>query len=501
VLASHYQEAIRADPDAADVDALRASARERLTAAGQAAASLALGSEADRYFGQAAELSSDGFERAQLLEQAGRALWRSGDAETAEVRLREAIKLHEQNGRTSGGPAAVTLATAIATEGRPEDARGLIERFLAREPNEGDVILRAQAQAALANWLTLEGDRNAEADALFVEALETLERARELPALAEAMARRGVFLQILGRLEEALAVTSHARRLAEQHDVPAVALRATFTQVAVLLGIDQHLQALGDVERGLELARERGDRTWERMMLSELIQCHVFLGRWDEWTVRLLPEMLISEHDAVTNFLTGDAMLVAAARGDDRLLERCIALASPNRDAADPEFRAMARVTLAREAIERGRLDEVVELLKSVVVAQGISGELRSSGYALATDAALRGSNHAAISELLTSLERLEPVEVTPVRLAQRARLQAEQAHLAGDRERTAVEERRAVDLLRSVDARSLIADAMLDSVRRGGDPEALAQARTIYEELGATAWLARLETGLEVTA
>ncbi|MFL5824197.1 MAG: adenylate/guanylate cyclase domain-containing protein [Solirubrobacteraceae bacterium] len=52
VLASHYLEAIRAEPEADDVSALRASARQRLTAAGQAAASLALGPEADRYFEQ-----------------------------------------------------------------------------------------------------------------------------------------------------------------------------------------------------------------------------------------------------------------------------------------------------------------------------------------------------------------------------------------------------------------------------------------------------------------
>src|SRR3954451_13757941 len=48
VLPSHYLEAIRADPEAGDVGALRAAARERLTDAGRAAASLALGPEAQR---------------------------------------------------------------------------------------------------------------------------------------------------------------------------------------------------------------------------------------------------------------------------------------------------------------------------------------------------------------------------------------------------------------------------------------------------------------------
>jgi hypothetical protein len=48
---------------------------------------------------------------------------------------------------------------------------------------------------------------------------------------------------------------------------------------------------------------------------------------------------------------------------------------------------------------------------------------------------------------------------------------------------------------------RPLLADAGLDSVRRRGESEALAEAREIYEQLGATRWLERIEAELEVTA
>ncbi len=500
VLASHYLEAIAADPDAEDARTLRKSARERLTAAGQAAASLALGSEADRYFAQAAELSTDDLERAKLLEQAGRALWRSGDSETAEVRLREAIALHERTGRSSGGPAAVTLATALATAGRRDEAYKLMERFLADESADRDRVLRAQALAAVANWVTIEGDTE-QAERLFAEALVTLEHARELPALAEAMARRGVLLQILGRFEESLALTSHARRLAEQHDVPAVALRAMFTQIALLLEFDQYSSALPDIHRGLEIARELGDRTWERMMLSELIQCQVSLGNWDDPAVALLPDLLVGEHDAVTSYLLAYAAQVAAARGDEALLARTVELAAPRRDSGDPEFIAMARVALAHEARAHGRLGEVIELLRPVFAASEISGELRTEGYALTTDAALTSRDESTVAELLASLEALRPVNITPVRMAQRARLLAEQAHLRGDRESTAAHEREAVELLRSVGVRCLLVDALLDSSRRGGDAVALAEARAIYEELGATRLLERLDGVTEVVA
>ena len=123
VLASHYQEAIRADPDADDVAELRASARETLTAAGRAAASLALGPEAQRYFEQAAELAEDDLERAELFEQAGRALWQSGDPTGAEQALRRAIEFHERGGTSLGGSAAIALASVLRYQGRVDDAR------------------------------------------------------------------------------------------------------------------------------------------------------------------------------------------------------------------------------------------------------------------------------------------------------------------------------------------------------------------------------------------
>jgi hypothetical protein len=77
----------------------------------------------------------------------------------------------------------------------------------------------------------------------------------------------------------------------------------------------------------------------------------------------------------------------------------------------------------------------------------------------------------------------------------------AEQAHVRGDEERTAAYEREAVELLRSVSAKPLLAGALLDSVRRRGDGGALAEARTIYEELGATRWLERIDATVEVRA
>ena len=82
----------------------------------------------------------------------------------------------------------------------------------------------------------------------------------------------------------------------------------------------------------------------------------------------------------------------------------------------------------------------------------------------------------------------------TPLLRAGRARLAAEQAHRRGDAAEADDREQEAIALLRSVGARPLLARALLERARRRDAPAALAEARAIYAELGASRWLARVE-------
>ncbi len=412
VLAAHYLQAIEAEPEADDAETLRSSARETLIGAGRAAASLALGSEADNYLRQATELSSDPLEQAELLEQAGRALWQSGDSEEAVARLRQAIELHQRNGRASGGPAAVTLATAIAPAGSLEEAVGLIEHFLAHEDSAGNRVLRAQALAALGNWFTMLA-RPDESEAMFKEALTTLEHARAMPALAEAMARQATLFQVQGRHEEAVAMNRHALELADRHDVPAVAVRATFSLAALALEFDRQLEALPVVARGLELTRERGDRLGERMMLSETVQCLSFLGRWEE-AMELIPDLVGNGPDAIANFVSVDAVQITKARGEDALATQVLEFASRIRDAADMEFRTTATVVLAFDALDRRDTDAALALVEPLFNSHGLAGEMVTVAYRVGVDAAFAGSDEAAMSRVLGYLDALEALVRDP---------------------------------------------------------------------------------------
>ena len=130
VLASHYLEAIRADPDAEDAADLRAKACETLAAAGRAAASLALGPEAQRYLQHAAELAEATCSARGLLEQAGRRCGRAATSRPPSERLARAIALHERAATSLGGPAAVAASPACCgIRVAREEARELLERF------------------------------------------------------------------------------------------------------------------------------------------------------------------------------------------------------------------------------------------------------------------------------------------------------------------------------------------------------------------------------------
>jgi class 3 adenylate cyclase/tetratricopeptide (TPR) repeat protein len=499
VLATHYVEAIRAEPEADDVPTLRATARATLSAAGRAAASLALGAEAARYFEHAADLADDELEQAALAEQAGRALWQSGETAEGERQLRRAIELYERTGRTSGGSAAITLGSSLRHAGRIDEARALLERFLAAEDSRSDETARAQALAAMCGVLTFAGAAG-EAGPLFEEALTTLEVQQAWPALATALVDRAVFLVYSHRRQEGEGVLRQALELAEQHDLPAVALRVRFNLSALWLEGDRLTDAAEEVNEALRLARERGDRIWERALLSQLITPLVALGRWDEAST-VAAQVLTGHDDLDATQAAASMVQVAAARGDDAMLDHCRSLALQHKDSAYVDQRVGSALVRARDALERGATDEAIRFARPLLGEQMTAGEYRAEAYALCIEAGLAAGDEAAIADLEAFVAGLPPVRATPLLRAGRARLAAEQAHRRGDAQAADELEREAISLLRSIGARPLLARALLDRARRRDDPAAFDEARAIYSELGATRWLARLEEPTGVVA
>jgi tetratricopeptide (TPR) repeat protein len=499
VLASHYQEAIRADPEADDVPELRGSARARLAAAGRSAASLALGPEAARYFEQAAELAEGDLERAELLEQAGRALWLSGEIEGAEARLRSAIELYVLGGMRSGGSGAAALGTMLMQTGRPEEAAVVLEPFRTGADPDTEPAVFAQALATLSSALRSTGERD-EGDRMMEQALVTLEAQQAWPALAEALCRKSFFFIVGGRPQEGIALARQALALAEQHDLVSVALRARYGLIGHTMEGDRFDAGLEQAAEAVALARERGDRPWERGVATLQVAALVMIGRWDEATA-LADNLIASHHDLDAMAAAASLAQVASARGDEALLERCVALADEYRDSAGTDLWAMAALVDARAALDRGDHDQALTLSRRALEAERSLDEGAKEAYWISIDAAVALANESVIDELQQFVADLQPVYAKPMLRAGRARLLAVQAHRRGDRSAADRFEQEALDLLRSVGAKPYIARMLIERARRSDDAQALAEARVICEELGATRWLVALGQASEVTA
>jgi hypothetical protein len=153
----------------------------------------------------------------------------------------------------------------------------------------------------------------------------------------------------------------------------------------------------------------------------------------------------------------------------------------------------------ARDALERDAPAEALELTRRISEERGSAGETVEEAYALSVEAAILLGDEEAIAHLIELVAALPPAGAKPLLRAGRARLEAEQAHRRGDHATAERAEEQAVALLRSVGGRPQLARTLLERARRRPDPEALAEARAIYADLGATRWLERIDEQAEV--
>jgi hypothetical protein len=363
--------------------------------------------------------------------------------------------------------------------------------FADRDGSGLDVVLRAQALAGLAACWIFVGQVE-RAGPVLEEALATLEAMRAWRALTSALITRAVYLVYGRRRQEGVGVLRHALALAEEHDLPFEALRAHYNLAATLIEEHEFAAALEEIDRGIALARERGDHSWDERMRQQSLFPMAILGRWRE----ALPAglTLIDAYEAAGRAAAAAVLAqIAEARDDGALMARCRSLADQLVESNHADMRASNRVTLAREELWRGSYEASLRRARPVLDTPAIAGELRADAYAICVEAALALADGAAIEELQAWCGALPPAHAPALLLAGRERLLAEQAHSASELESAIGFEQAAIDRLRGVGAPPLLARALLDRWRRRADAQALAEARAICIELGATRWLEAL--------
>ena len=161
-----------------------------------------------------------------------------------------------------------------------------------------------------------------------------------------------------------------------------------------------------------------------------------------------------------------------------------------------------AAAVLARDALDRGDAREALGFISPMLQEAGaLVAEVVEELHALGIDAALTLDDDGVLLQLSNFVSELPPSRATPLLLAGRARIHAEQAHRRGEPGAAWACEEEALGGLRQVGARPLLAQVLIERARRHHDAAALAEARDIYSELRAERWLAALDSSVESPA
>jgi class 3 adenylate cyclase/tetratricopeptide (TPR) repeat protein len=499
VLASHYLAAVDADPDAADADTIRALARETLASAGHRAVSLALGVEARRYFEQAAGLADEDVERARLLADAGVAAARAADLDAAHKLLGDAIAVLEEGGRDEDAARTrALLANVLIDENRLEEAGELIDR--ARSALTGEEML-AELAARRARVAFLTGD-NARALQEAEVALSIADPRGLRPLFAEAAITRANALLYDGRLIEALSLQSLGLQVALDADVTDQALRGFFNlaEFHLVLGHPEESGAL--VDRGLAMARERGNRSWERDLFAQRIGVHAFCGEWDE-ALALSAETRTASETGIVRLAAVFAPLILAARGDASGLETW--LAQPVKPSEWHELAVIESIARAVALRATGEVDEATRLIVEVAPEESVLGGLTHVYYiGEVLDALISAEQLTLVEELLANSAHDE----LPVTRAQLQRARGKLSARSGELAEAETSLAQAATTLRDAGnpfelARTLLDDAgvLLELGRTGEANAVLQKASSLFAKLGATPWLERTKRLLDPAA
>jgi class 3 adenylate cyclase/tetratricopeptide (TPR) repeat protein len=500
VLAAHFLDAADADPDASDAPRIRAAACETLADAGHRALSLALAPEAQRAFDRAAELAENDAQRAALLDQAGQAALVNADYSASRQRLEEAISIFEALGdHESAARSMATTATVLFREDRLDEALELNRRALAGLPEGG--ADRAAALAALATGLNFLGSYE-EAFSMANDALTIAEPLQEWRTIVSGLSTIGNLRLRQGRHQEGQAVRDKALELALDHDLGNEAVRMYNNSADTWLQRDCFADALRVAERGLELARSRGDRHYGQLISLMITTAEVARGRWDalpeldETGLPALPELLRR------GFLPPLAR-VQAGRGDHEALRRTLTLATERGKSTNVEYAAGPSVA---RAIALRALGDPAEALKAAVpIATGgreVANEDRREAFLEAGLAALELGDEPTVQRLIDFVAELPPALRSPLLLAGAARFEGLLAVRRGDIRKADERLLAATRELREIEAPFVLAQVLLDHAELlqgvGREDEAaplLAEARAIFERLGAQPWLGRIDS------
>jgi predicted ATPase/class 3 adenylate cyclase len=501
VVASHYLDAYEAAPATADAAEIREKARAALTRAGDRAASLGANEEAQRYFEQSAALTDEPLVRAALLDRAGQMAHNAGSMETATRLLEASIALYEVEGE------ARATARVSARLGEVEARRGLLEQAIERmerayavisaeAPDETLAFLAAQ----LAHAYVFAGDLDRAS-----ERVETALEIGEALALPEVLVRGWTTKSIMAvgrrRPEEARGLLKLALAHALEHELTERASNCCGNLSDLSFQHDRYEEALGYLRQTLELARKDGNRINEWFALSEMTYAQYMAGRWDESLAVMaeIPEEKLPAGGTLISPLTS-VLELHIQRGDLEEARRIFSIyarLATSDDIQDQTCYALAEAALARA--EGRAVDALAAAERSIARSPnlGVSNQAIKHAFVHAAEAALELGDREKAEGFLTTIESLQRGLRPPFLDASAHRLRAKLASTAAEADSGYTA---AAAHFRELELPFWLAVTLLEhgewlgeQGRTGEAGPMLAEAREIFERLGATPWLERL--------
>ncbi len=503
VIASHFLDAYRAAPDAADASEIRETARALLVRAGERAQSLAATHEARHYFEVALELCDEQLERADLLERAGVMARFEGDIEGSMAHLEAASGLFDAAGRThESARVSGKLAETMWAAGRAREAVDRMEASFAVLSNDDpDPDLAAfVAQLARYHWFVGEPAVAKERIDFALGIAESLEL-HEI--LSHALNTKSLVLLSERRFEECQALLRHALSIASQHGLLEAEQRALFNLGNHLASATRFREAMELDRRALDVSRRMGSRTNEWTSLMHLIWEHAWLGEWDE-AMAIVAGM--EEEDVNPQFrpvIESFAFIVWINRGDLETPTRILVELEKVMDPDESQDRAWLAMSQAELARAKGEFDAAIEAAERCLAERPVLS-LRSggilAGLPIGADVCISAGLLDRAEGFLRIADDAAPSEVTPQLEAERARLGAKLAAARGSMDGVGEGFARAEAILREVEMRFALASALTEHGEwlmgegRAADAQPLLEeAGTIFEHLRATPWIERV--------
>jgi class 3 adenylate cyclase/tetratricopeptide (TPR) repeat protein len=362
VLATHYTAAYELVAEGPERDALATQSRLALRAAAERAVVLGAHEPALGYLRQAAALTTDSVERAELLSRAGRSATAAFHRDEATELLAEAVALL----RTGSDRSAI--ASAVAAQGRvtvellrSQQAIDLLLVAVDEFADLGDDPALADLRSQLSRAYFMHGEPEAairEAEAV----LPTLERLSLIPLLADVLVTKGSAMGPVGRLREGLAILRGGLDLARTHGIVSTEMRG-LVNLSALAGVEDPRLGFEVAREGVALAERLGWHGHMASMLANAVVTGESCGEWD-WLAETTARIAADEPDPqlraflATSLVGIEAMRHESPEAGVAELERLFA------DETDPNTRANVESARATVDMAEGRYETAYESLR-----------------------------------------------------------------------------------------------------------------------------------------